>query len=113
MRPDTTSGLGENAAMHPHSPADTASAVRPQADPHKANADVPLAPGENVLSRLEVDLDARLCFHASSLVLTDRRLLSRSDSQVAANDGMKESYLGAKKKSEISEMPADSMKDQA
>ena len=73
--------------MHPHSPADTASAVRPQADPHKANADVPLAPGENVLSRLEVDLDARLCFHASALVLTDQRLMSRSDSQVAPSAG--------------------------
>ena len=73
--------------MHPHSTADTASAARPQADPHKANADVPLAPGENVLNRLEVDLDARLCFHASALVLTDQRLMSRSDSQVAPSAG--------------------------
>ncbi len=39
------------------------------------------------MSRLEVDLDARLCFHASSLVLTDRRLMCQSDSPVAANLG--------------------------
>ncbi len=72
--------------MHPHSPADATSAARPLADLHKANADVPLAPGENVLSRLEVDLDARLCFHASTLVLTEQRLMSRSHGQDKPND---------------------------
>ena len=72
--------------MHPHSPADATSAARPLADLHKANADVPLAPGENVLSRLEVDLDARLCFHASTLVLTEQRMMSRSHGQDKPND---------------------------
>lgn len=50
---------------------------------------MPLSPGENVLSRLEVDLDGRLCFQTSTLALTDRRLLSRSDakpSPTAAKD---------------------------
>ena len=87
MQPGVVSGLGENAGMHPHSTADTASAARPLADPHKASADVPLAPDENVLSRLEVDLDARLCFQASALVLTDQRLMSRSGAQVKPNAG--------------------------
>jgi len=87
MQPGVVSGLGENAGMHPHSTADTASAARPLADPHKASADVPLAPGENVLIRLEVDLDARLCFQASALVLTDQRLMSRSGAQVKPNAG--------------------------
>ncbi len=37
---------------------------------------MPLAPHENVLSRLEVDLNAELRFSSSTLVLTDQRLLS-------------------------------------
>ncbi len=73
--------------MHPHSHADTATpASQHSTDIGIASADVPLASGENVLSRLEVDLDARLCFKASTLVLTNRRLLSRSDANnIAAN----------------------------
>ncbi len=47
---------------------------------------MPLAPGENVLGRLEVDLDARLCFQASPLVLTDCRILTRSDSNTTASE---------------------------
>ncbi len=61
--------------MHHHHPVD---ASGHQADHDKTRADLPLAPQENVLSRLEVDLDAQLRFAASTLVLTDQRLLSRA-----------------------------------
>ncbi len=61
--------------MHHHHPVD---APGHQADHDKTRADLPLAPQENVLSRLEVDLDAQLRFAASTLVLTDQRLLSRA-----------------------------------
>ena len=60
--------------MHHHHPVD---ADGHQADQDSTSGDVPLAPGENVLNRLEVDLDADLRFADTTLVLTDRRLLTR------------------------------------
>lgn len=38
-----------------------------------------LAPHENVLEALAVDLSADLCFQTGQIVLTDQRLLSRMD----------------------------------
>ena len=63
-----------------HSPLAGASASAP--DSRQAE-DPPLAPGEQVVAALEPDLDARLAFAAGRLILTDRRLLSRSSA--AAN----------------------------
>ena len=67
-------------------------------------------------SMLIVEQNAHLAleFASRAYILNNGRIvLSGLASEVAASDAMKESYLGAKKKSEISEMPADSMKDQA
>ncbi len=55
---------------------------------------MPLSPGENVLSRLEVDLDGRLCFQTSTLALTDRRLLSRSDAKQSPNAAKDTQHVG-------------------
>jgi ATP-binding cassette subfamily B protein len=46
----------------------------------ETRADLPLAPSENVLSTLEVDLDEQLRFTKSKIVLSDRRLMSLSGS---------------------------------
>ncbi len=62
--------------MHPHH---ASGAAGHPAEPAHASADLPLTADENVLSRLEVDLDGQLRFHTSPLVLTDRRLLTRSE----------------------------------
>jgi ATP-binding cassette subfamily B protein len=61
--------------MHHHHPVD---AHGHQVNQDKTSADLPLALSENVLSTLEVDLDAQLRFAASPLILTDARILSRS-----------------------------------
>ncbi len=61
--------------MHQHH---ASGAAGHPAEPAHASADLPLAADENVLNRLEVDLDGQLRFHASPLVLTERRLLTRS-----------------------------------
>jgi ATP-binding cassette subfamily B protein len=45
-----------------------------------------LAPGENVLSSVEVDLDARLHFKKGILVVTERRLLARSPGETEWRD---------------------------
>ena len=60
--------------MHHHHPAH---ATGHQAEQDKTSVDLPLAAGENVLGRLEVDLDAQLRFASAPLVLTDRRLMTR------------------------------------
>ena len=44
----------------------------------QADVEKKLAPGENVLSSVEVDLDAKLRFTKGLLVVTDRRLLTRA-----------------------------------
>ena len=62
--------------MHQHH---ASGAAGHPAEPEHASADLPLVADENVLNRLEVDLDGRLRFHASPLVLTDRRLLTRAE----------------------------------
>jgi len=90
LTPHCAPGLGENVrlcvgrififpaqtdiAMHPHH---ASGAAGHPAEPEHASADLPLAADENVLSRLEVDLDGELRFRQSPLVLTDHRLLSR------------------------------------
>ncbi len=61
--------------MHKNHPVD---AHRHQADHDKTRAGLPLAADENVLSTLEVDLDAQLRFAKSTLVLTEQRLLARA-----------------------------------
>ena len=61
--------------MHQHH---ASGAAGHPAEPEHASADLPLVADENVLNRLEVDLDGQLRFHASPLVLTDRRLLTRT-----------------------------------
>jgi ATP-binding cassette subfamily B protein len=74
--------------MHPHSPVAAVSEANPHpADALVSSADVPLASGENVLSRMEVDLNAQLCFSTSTLALTNLRLLSRSDVKPSATHG--------------------------
>ena len=45
-----------------------------------------LAPGENVLSSVEVDLDAKLHFRKGLVVVTSRRLLARSPGEDAWRD---------------------------
>ena len=60
--------------MHHHHPAH---ATGHQAEQDKTSVDLPLAAGENVLGRLEVDLDDQLRFASAPLVLTDRRLMTR------------------------------------
>jgi ATP-binding cassette subfamily B protein len=45
-----------------------------------------LAPGENVLTGVEVDLDTKLRFTKGVLVVTDRRLLSRAPGETAWRD---------------------------
>jgi ATP-binding cassette subfamily B protein len=66
--------------MHKNHPVD---AHRHHADQDPTRAELPLASDENVLSRLEVDLDAQLRFKASPIVLTDQRLLTRSAGETA------------------------------
>ncbi|MBI5927208.1 MAG: ABC transporter ATP-binding protein [Aquabacterium sp.] len=61
--------------MHKNHPVD---AHRHHADQDPTSAELQLASDENVLSRLEVDLDAQLRFKASPIVLTDQRLLTRT-----------------------------------
>ncbi|HEX5373861.1 MAG TPA: ABC transporter ATP-binding protein, partial [Aquabacterium sp.] len=61
--------------MHKNHPVD---AHRHHADQDPTSAELQLASDENVLSRLEVDLDAQLRFKASPIVLTDQRLLARA-----------------------------------
>jgi ATP-binding cassette subfamily B protein len=45
-----------------------------------------LAPGENVLSSVEVDLDAKLHFSKGLVLVTDRRLLARAPGETAWRD---------------------------
>jgi ATP-binding cassette subfamily B protein len=52
----------------------------------QADVEKKLAPGENVLSSVEVDLDAKLRFTKGILVITDRRLLSRAPGETAWRD---------------------------
>ncbi|TAK97399.1 MAG: ABC transporter ATP-binding protein [Aquabacterium sp.] len=66
--------------MHKNHPVD---AHRHHADQDPTRAELPLASDENVLSRLEVDLDAQLRFEASPIVLTERRLLARPAGETA------------------------------
>ncbi|MBB3219856.1 cyanophycin metabolism-associated ABC transporter [Pseudoduganella umbonata] len=47
----------------------------------RSDSQMQLAPGENVQSALEVDLDAKLHFAKGIVVLTDRRLLARAPNQ--------------------------------
>ncbi|RTL25626.1 MAG: ABC transporter ATP-binding protein [Burkholderiales bacterium] len=63
--------------MHRNHPVD---APGHPADQDPTRAELPLVPNENVLGTLEVDLDARLRFTKSPIVLTDRRLLTRERS---------------------------------
>ena len=52
----------------------------------QADVEKKLAPGENVLSSVEVDLDAKLRFTKGILVVTDRRLLARGPGESAWQD---------------------------
>ena len=60
--------------MHPHH---ASGATGHPAGPEHASDDLPLSADENVLSRLEVDLDGELRFRQSPLALTDRHLMTR------------------------------------
>jgi ATP-binding cassette subfamily B protein len=62
--------------MHHHNPVDAQGHQINSSD--RTRADLPLVPSENVLSALEVDLDAQLRFAKSKIVLTDQRLSSLS-----------------------------------
>jgi ATP-binding cassette subfamily B protein len=55
-------------------------------EPWQAEAANKLAPGENVLSSVEVDLDAKLHFTKGILVVTNRRLLARAPGETAWRD---------------------------
>ncbi|HEX8787515.1 MAG TPA: ABC transporter transmembrane domain-containing protein, partial [Telluria sp.] len=52
----------------------------------QADVEKKLAPGENVLSSVEVDLDAKLRFTKGILVVTDRRLLARAPGDTTWRD---------------------------
>jgi ATP-binding cassette subfamily B protein len=52
----------------------------------QADVEKKLAPGENVLTSVEVDLDAKLRFTKGLLVVTDRRLLARAPGETAWQD---------------------------
>jgi len=52
----------------------------------QADVEKKLAQGENVLSSVEVDLDAKLRFTKGLLVVTDRRLLARAPGETAWRD---------------------------
>jgi len=62
--------------MHHHHSVDASGR---QAVSEQSSANLSLAPGENVLASLEVDLNAQLQFCAIPLVLTTRRLASRPE----------------------------------
>ncbi|MDB5755505.1 MAG: transporter [Massilia sp.] len=51
-----------------------------------ADIEKKLSPGENVLSSVEVDLDAKLRFTKGIVVVTNRRLLARSPGETALRD---------------------------
>jgi ATP-binding cassette subfamily B protein len=55
-------------------------------DHWQAEVEKKLAPGENVLTSVEVDLDAKLRFTKGLLVVTNRRLLARSPGESAWRD---------------------------
>src|SRR4051812_465827 len=52
----------------------------------QADVEKKLAPGENVLSSLEVDLDAKLRFTKGILVVTNLRLITRTPGETAWRD---------------------------
>ena len=62
--------------MHPNQ---ASGATGHPVEPEHASADLPLAAQENVLNRLEVDLDGEMRFRTTSLALTDQRLLARAE----------------------------------
>jgi ATP-binding cassette subfamily B protein len=49
--------------------------------PEPDHAGAPLAPSDNVLARLSVDLDARLHFGQGQIILTDQRIIAKSPDQ--------------------------------
>ena len=55
-------------------------------DHWQADISEKLLSGENVLTSVEVDLDAKLCFRKGIVVLTDRRLLARAAGEAAWRD---------------------------
>ncbi|MDB5952472.1 MAG: transporter, partial [Massilia sp.] len=55
-------------------------------DHWQAGVEKKLLPGENVLSSVEVDLDAKLRFTKGILVVTDRRLIARAPGESAWRD---------------------------
>ncbi|MGK5028358.1 ABC transporter ATP-binding protein [Janthinobacterium sp. DSP2-3-3] len=57
----------------------------PVAEAWLAEVEKNLSPGENVLSSVEVDLDARLRFTKGIIVVTEKRLLARSPGDTAWN----------------------------
>jgi ATP-binding cassette subfamily B protein len=63
------------------SPSSLAVAASFLPDHWQAEVEKKLAPGENVLTSVEVDLDAKLRFTKGLLVVTNRRLLARSPGQ--------------------------------
>jgi len=66
--------------MTTQQPVPSSSSLAASLLPEHWQADVAkrLVPGENVLSAVEVDLDARLHFAKGLLVVTERRLLARA-----------------------------------
>ena len=63
--------------MQQHHPTDPSGETK--TGPQRDRLSTRLAPGENVLALLQVDLDRRLRFAHGVLVLTDRRLLAEGD----------------------------------
>ncbi len=73
-----------NQQLVPSAPLAVAASFLPE---HwQADVEKKLAPGENVLTSVEVDLDTKLRFTKGLLVVTDRRLLARSPGDTAWHD---------------------------
>ncbi|WP_296948354.1 ABC transporter ATP-binding protein [uncultured Massilia sp.] len=73
-----------NQQLVPSAPLAVAASFLPE---HwQADVEKKLAPGENVLTSVEVDLDSKLRFTKGLLVVTDRRLLARAPGETAWRD---------------------------
>jgi ATP-binding cassette subfamily B protein len=70
-----------NQQLVPSAPLAVAASFLPEQ--WQADVEKKLAPGENVLTSVEVDLDAKLHFTKGILVVTSRRLLTRAPGETA------------------------------
>ncbi|MFM9437177.1 ATP-binding cassette, subfamily B, bacterial [Janthinobacterium sp. CG_23.3] len=78
-------------------PATAAALAAPSVPEHwQAEVEKKLAPGENALGSVEVDLDARLRFTKGIIVVTERRVLARAPGETLWHDWPYRAGLGLK-----------------